>query len=198
MKKKEIKLTRGRLARKGACKRGIEEFERWYPYGHATLTEVLRKLQELANTNPAYLKYVYYANWLIRRFPSTQEPLVLNELTDRFIFHNGDLTIMKGVKGERFIIGNGDLNIEADANLSGAAAIWAENVKAKDITLFDDAEIWANKTIDAKNIAAKDCSGIWAKKINAQNIMDDDGAIIHGAINIIQPSSNQQNTNTAS
>ena len=193
MKKKENEVSSDALAKKGACKLGIEEFKKWYPSGSATLTEVLRKLQELASTSADYDEYeiyIEYAIWLFDNFPPTQETLVLNELTEKVIIHNGDVTIKKGVKGERFIINNGDLNIEGGANLSGAAEIWAENVKAKDITLFDDAEIWANKTIDATNIAAKDCSEIWAKKINAQNIMDDDGAIIYGDINIIQPSSN--------
>lgn len=192
MQKKEIVLTLGLLAEKGACKRGLEEFKKWYPSGSAPLSEVLRKLQELANTSTDYLKYAYYAKWLIFRFPPTQEPLVLNELTEKVIIHNGDLTIKKGVKGARVIIINGDLNIEGGANLTGDAEIWAENVIAKNktIALDDCATIWADETIDAKNIAAKDCSGIWAEKINVQNIMDDTRWRIRGDINLIQPSSN--------
>ena len=197
---------------------------------------MLRKLQELANTSTDYLKYVDYAKWLIRHFPPTQEPLVLNELTEKVIFWNGDINIKSGIDGERFIIGNGELNIEDDVNLTGQgyiwaaetinaenitadgdARIWAKKVKANDITAYGDARIgvgktidaenitadakariWANETIDATNIAAYGDSGIWAEKINTQNIMQGNGTLIRGEIDIIQPSSNQQNTNTAS
>ena len=169
MKQKEIVLTRGVLARKGACKRGIEEFKRRYPNGHATLTEVLSDLQELANTSTGYVKYVEYAKWLIRHFPPTQKPLVLDELTDKFIFHNGDLTIKKGVKGDHIIIGNGDLNIEDDVNLTGWVDIQAKNVKGQNITLYDCAGISAGK-IKAKNIKAYGDAGILAGKIKAKNI----------------------------
>ena len=213
MQKKEIVLTLGLLAEKRACKQGLYDFEKWYPSGSAPLTEVIRKIQELANTSTDYLKYVYYANWLLYRFPSTQEPLVLNELTEKVIIHNGDIDIKSSIDGNHIIIGNGDLNIAGGANLSGAAEIWAKNVIAKDktIALDDFAKILARKTIDAQNIAAKDHAGIWAvtidtiniaakdyaaiwaHEINTQNIMYDDSARIHGYINLIQPSSNPQN-----
>ena len=219
MQKKEIVLTLGLLAEKGACNQGIRKFKRWYPNGHATLTEVLRKLQELASTSADYDEYeiyIEYAKWLLLRFPSTQEPLVLNKLTEKVIIHNGNLTINCDIDGDRIIIGNGDLNIEGGANLTGRAVIWAKNVKGQNITLYDCATIWAGaidtiniaayddadifveETIDTINIAAYDQSGIWAQKINVQNIMDDSRWGIHGDINLIRPSSNQQNTNTAS
>ena len=216
MQKKEIVLTIGLLAEKGACNRGIEEFKKWYPSGSAPLSEVLRKLQELANKNTEYaeyLKYVEYAKWLILHSPPTQETLVLNELTEKVIIHNGDVTIKKGVKGERFIIGNGELNIEDDVNLTGQGYIWAaETIKATNIAAYDDAGISAEKTIkainvaayvnagisadetiDAVNIAAYDDAGILAAEINTQNIMDDSRWGIRGDINLIQPSSNPQN-----
>ena len=235
MKKKEIVLTLGFLAEKDACDRGIEEFKRWYPNGHATLTEVLRKLQELASTSADYDEYVGCAKWLFDNFPPTQETLVLNELTEKVIIHNGDVTINCDIDGDYVIIVNGNLNIKGNVNLTGWALIWAKTinaenitadgdariwadrkVKANDITVYGDARIWAgktinaenitadakariwaNKTIDATNIAAYGNAGIWAGIINAQNIMED-GVIIHGKINIIHPSSNQQNTTTAS
>ena len=224
MQKKEIVLTLGFLAEKRACKQGLYDFEKWYPSGSAPLTEVLRKLQELANTSIKYGEYLKYgeyvghAKWLVDNFPPTQEPLVLNELTEKVIIHNGDIDIKSSIDGNHIIIGNGDLNIAGGANLSGAAEIWAKNVIAKDktIALDDFAKILARKTIDAQNIAAKDHAGIWAvtidtiniaakdyaaiwaHEINTQNIMYDDSARIHGYINLIQPSSNQQNTTTAS
>ncbi|MCX8749035.1 hypothetical protein J3U75_06520 [Snodgrassella sp. B3088] len=209
MQKKEIVLTLGLLAEKGACDRGIEEFKRWYPNGHATLTEVLRKLQILANTALYPLKYVNYAKWLFDNYPPTQEPLVLTELTEKVIIHNGNIDIKSSIDGERFIIGNGDVNIEDDVNLTGWVIIQAKNVKGQNITLYDFADIsaaetikatniaahgnagiWAGKTIDAENIAAHGLAGIWAEKINTQNIMDGDRTRIHGDINLIQPSSN--------
>lgn len=188
MKQKEIVLTRGVLARKGACKRGIEEFKRRYPNGHATLTEVLSDLQELANTSTGYVKYVEYAKWLIRHFPPTQEPLVLNELTDKFIFHNGDVIINSDVNGEYIIIGNGDLNIKGDVNAIGWADIWAyEKIEAGNITADGEAGISAGETIKAINIAAYGHSAIWAyetidaKKIAAYGY----SAIDAGTINTI-------------
>lgn len=237
MKKKEIKLTRDLLAEKYACDRGIKEFERWYPYGHVPISEVIRKLQELANTDTEYVKYVDCAKWLFDTFPPTQEPLVLNELNRKVIIHNGDIDIYSDVDGEYTIICNGNLNIKGNVKLTGSAKISAKKeVKAINITTYGDAGIWAEKTIDtiniaadgntaigagktintiniatknyaiirawktikAINIAAKDRSKIWAKKINTQNIMDGDGKRSHGKINLIRPSSNQQNTNTAS
>ena len=218
MKKKNIILTRGLLAEKGVCDLGLYDFKKWYPYGSASISTVLRKLQELANTTPDYLKYVDYAIWLIRRFPPTQETLVLKESTEKVIFWNGDINIKAGIDGERFIIGNGDLNIEGDVNVTGDAKIWAERVKAINIAAKDYAKICAGETIDAQNIAtknyaviragktidtiniaAKGHSGIWAKKINVQNIIDDYRVRIHGDINLINPpQTNPQYTNTAS
>ncbi|WP_370387393.1 hypothetical protein [Snodgrassella alvi] len=219
MQKKEIVLTLGFLAEKDACKLGIEEFKKWYPSGSAPLSEVLRKLQELASTSADYDEYeiyIEYAKWLLLRFPSTQKPLVLNELTEKVIIHNGNLTIKKGVNGEYTIISNGNLNIKSSANLTGNTYIWAKNVKGQNITLYDcagvdakiidatniavygNAAIWAKKTIDAINIAAYDDAGISAQKINVQNIIDDSYDGIYGDINLIRPSSNSQNTNTAS
>ena len=217
MQKKEIVLTLGLLAEKRACNQGIREFKRWYPNGHATLTEVLRKLQILANTAHNPLKYVDYARWLVDNFPPTQEPLVLNELTEKVIIHNGNLTINCDIDGDRIIIGNGDLNIEGGANLTGWVEIQAKNVKGQNITLYDCATIWAEETIKAKNvtaygdarisavtidtinIAAYDDAGIRAKKINVQNIIDDSYDGIHGDINLITPpQTNPQNTSTAS
>ncbi|WP_367422532.1 hypothetical protein [Snodgrassella alvi] len=211
MKKKEIKLTRGRLAQKGASKELLEFFKERYPNDSAPISEVLRELQELSNTDIDYGEYVEYAIWLVDNFPPTQEPLVLNELTEKVIIHNGNLTINCDIDGDRIIIGNGDLNIEGGANLTGRAVIWAKNVKGQNITLYDCATIWAGaidtiniaayddadifveETIDTINIAAYDQSEIWAYEINAQNIMDDSRWGIRGDINLIQPSSNPQN-----
>ena len=178
MQKKEIVLTLGFLAEKDACDRGIEEFKKWYPSGSAPLSEVLRKLQKLANTSTKYLKYVDYARWLILRFPPTQEPLVLNKLTGKFLFWNGDINIKAGIDGERFIIGNGNVNIEGDVNLNGRTRIWArKEVKAINIAAKDYAEILAG-TIDAQNITAYDHSGIDAKTIDAENIAAKDFVVI--------------------
>ena len=216
MQKKEIVLTLGLLAEKGACNQGIREFKKWYPSGSAPLSEVLRKLQILANTAHNPLKYVDYARWLVDNFPPTQETLVLNELTEKVIIHNGDVTINCDIDGDRIIIGNGDLNIEGGANLTGWVVIQAKNVKGQNITLYDCATILAVTidtiniaayddarisavTIDTINIAAYDDAGIRAKKINVQNIIDDSYDGIHGDINLITPpQTNPQNTNTAS
>ena len=205
MKQKEIVLTLSLLAEKGASEQELEGFEKWYPSGSATLSEVLSYLQILANTDTEYVKYVDCAKWLFDTFPPTQEPLVLNELNREIIIHNGNLTIKANIAGDHVIIVNGDLNIEGDLN--GCVEIWAKNVKAKNITLDDLAEIEA-ETIDAENIMADDYaeivaetikainiaaygdSEIWAEKINVQNIMDDTGTRIRGEINLIQHSYN--------
>lgn len=198
MKKKETKLTRGRLAEKRACKLGIKEFERWYPNGRVPLSEVFRKLQELANIDFECENFVDYAAWLIRRFPPTQEPLVINELTEKVIIHNGDVTINCDIDGERFIVVNGELNIEGNVDLNGGAGIWAKKAKFQDIALDDCAGIWEAETIDATNIVVCGDAVISAKEINVQDITDESYKGINSEINIIQPSSNQQNTNTAS
>ena len=183
MQKKEIVLTLGLLAKKGACKLGIEEFKKWYPSGSAPLSEVFRKLQELANTTTDYVKYVDYAKWLICRYPPTQEPLVLDELTEKVIIHNGDINIKSGIDGERFIIGNGDLNIKDGVNVTGQGDIWAEKtIKAINIVAYDRAGILAG-TIDAQNITAYGNAGIDAKTIDAINIEAKDFAgILAGTI----------------
>lgn len=212
MKKKEIVLTLGLLAEKRACKLGIKEFKKWYPSGSATLTEVLRKLQELASTSADYDEYeiyIEYAKWLLLRFPSTQEPLVLNKLTEKVIIHNGDIDIYSDVDGEYTIICNGNLNIKGNGNLNGHTGIWAKKeVKAINIAAYAHSGIWAMETIKAINIETKDYAGIWAEKINTinitakglvgiwaekintQNIMDGDRTRIHGDINLIQHSYN--------
>ena len=59
-------------------------------------------------------------------------------------------------------------------------------------------EIWVEGNVDATNIVAKGHTQISAEKINTQNIMQGNGTLIRGEIDIIQPSSNPQNTNTAS
>ena len=190
MQKKEIVLTLGLLAEKGACNRGIEEFKKWYPSGSAPLSEVLRKLQELASTARNPLKYVNYAKWLVNNYPPTQEPLVLTELTEKVIIHNGNIDIKSSIDGERFIIGNGDVNIKGGVKLTEWVQISAKNVKGQNITLYGYAGISAEETIDAENItlygyadisaeetikatniAAYGLAGIWAgKTIKATNI----------------------------
>ncbi len=170
MQKKENEVSSDALAEKGACKLGIEEFKRWYPNGHATLTEVLRKLQILANTAHNPLKYVDYARWLFDNFPPTQEPLVLNELTEKVIIHNGNLTINCDIDGDYVIIVNGNLNIKGNVNLTGWALIWAKTINAENITADGDARIWA-KTINAENITADGDARIWAdRKVKANDI----------------------------
>ena len=288
MQKKEIVLTLELLVRMDASEKLLEFFKERYPNSSATLSEVLSDLQELANTDT---EYVGCALWLFDTFPPTQEPLVLNELTDKVIIHNGNLTIKVNIAGDRIIIVNGDLNTEGGINLNGHGCIWAkrvktkniaangraviwvqetidtkdtkniaangdariwanetikainitaygrakiwamETMKAKNIKANGDAEIWADETIDVENIAAYDRAEIWAKEkvdaikivaydfakiwavetidaikieayddakieaneINTQYIMDDDRTMIYGEINIIRPSSNQQN-----
>ena len=192
MKKKEIKLTRDLLAEKGASDLGIEEFERWYPYGHVPLSEVFRKLQELASTSikyVEYLKYVSYVKSLISHFPPTQEPLVLNELTEKVIFWNGDIDIYSDVDGKYTIICNGELNIKGGANLTGQGYLLGKTIKAINIAADGNAGISAWKTIDAINIEVKDFAGINAKTIDAEKIAAKDYAVIRAwktikAINI--------------
>lgn len=195
MQKKEIFLSLDILAKLGASEELLEFFKENYPNDSASISKVLSDLQELANTSTEYVdsatlsevvkklqelantdtEYVDYAFWLIRHFPPTQEPLVLNELNRKVIICNGDLTIKTDFDGEKVIIVNGKLNIEGNANLKGDSVIWAE------------------KTIDAINIAADGYAVIGAEKTNVQKITPDDWLGLHGDINIIQPSSNPQN-----
>ena len=168
MKKTDIVLSLELLADRGACEQGLYDFEKWYPSDSAPLSEVLRKIQELAYTN---IEYVDYAIWLFDTFPPTQEPLVLNELTDKIIIHNGNLTIKKGVKGERVIIVNGDLNIEGGANLNGRTKIYAKNVIAKNkaIALYDWVEIFADK-VKGHDITLYKYTEIFARVVNGKKI----------------------------
>ena len=175
MKKTDIVLSLELLADRGACEQGLYDFEKWYPSDSAPLSEVLRKIQELAYTN---IEYVDYAIWLTQKFPPTQEPLVLNELTEKVIIHNGDVTINCDIDGDYVIIVNGNLNIKGDANLSNSAQIRAKNVKGQNITLYDFAEICMDKTVDAINISANGHARIWAVTIDAKNIKADDKARI--------------------
>ena len=180
MQKKEIVLTLELLTEKGASEQMLKDFKKQFPNYSATLTEVLRKLQELVSATADYNKkkrddfkkysnylgYVKYVKWLILHFPPTQEPLVLDELTDKVIIHNGDINIKSSIDGDHVIIGNGDLNIEGD--LSGRVRIWAaKKVKANNITAFDDSEIWT-KIIDAKSIKVLGCVKTRAEVIDAK------------------------------
>ena len=207
MQKKENEVSSDALAEKDACDRGIEEFKRWYPNDSATLTEVFRKLQILANTALNPLKYVDYAKWLVNNYPPTQETLVLNELTEKVIIHNGNIDIKSSIDGERFIIGNGDVNIKGGVKLTEWVQISAKNVKGQNITLYGYAgisakgnidvknitaygyaDISAEETIKATNIAAYGNAGIWAYEINTQSIISNGN--IYAKISLIQPSSN--------
>lgn len=170
MHEKEIFLSLDILAKMDASEKLLEFFKERYPNSSATLSEVLSDLQELANTDT---EYVGCAQWLIETFPPTQEPLVLNELTEKVIIYNGNLTIKANIAGDSIIIVNGDLNTEGGVNLNGHGYIWAKNVIAKDKTIALDvkAQIVA-ETVDAKNIAAKGSAKIWAlKDVNAINIV---------------------------
>ena len=175
MQKKEIVLTLELLVRMDASEKLLEFFKERYPNSSATLSEVLSDLQELANTDteyPDYEKYVDHAIWLILYSPPTQEPLVLNELTEKVIIHNGDVTINCDIDGDYVIIGNGKLNIKGDANVTGYAYIWAkENIDAKNIKADGHARIWVGKTIKAINIKADGHARIWvAESVNPVNI----------------------------
>lgn len=172
MKQKEIVLTLSILAEKGASEQELEDFEKWYPSGSATLSEVLSNLQILANTDTEYVKYVDCAKWLFDTFPPTQEPLVLNELNRKVIIHNGAVNIKSGIDGDPIIISNGDLDIDGKANLSGHARIWASGaIDIKNIKTDDSTDIWSGKSIKAINIAAKGHGGIRARNIiDATNI----------------------------
>ena len=147
MQKKEIFLSLGILTQMGAYEELLEFFKERYSNDSATLSGVISDLQDLANAEAEYTKYIDCAIWLFDTFPPTQGHLVLNELTEKVIIHNGNLTIKKGVKGERVIIVNGDLNIEGGANLNGRTKIYAKNVIAKNkaIALYDWVEIFADK-----------------------------------------------------
>ncbi len=168
MKKKDIVLTYSLLAEKGASEELLKYFRAIYPNGSASISEVLSYLQELAGINT---EYVGYAVWIIDHFPPTQEPLVLNELTGKFIFHNGDINIKVDIDGEYTILSNGELNMEGNANLIGNARISAKKVKArnKNITLNDYARIWAGK-VKAKVIVFYCHARIWVNKVNVNNI----------------------------
>ena len=180
MRQKEIELTFGILAKKEANEELLAFFKKQYPNGSVTLSEVLRDLYELANTETKDVKlsaYVGYAFWLLHNFPPTQAPLFL-KLTKKFLVWNGNVNITSGINGERFIIVNGDLNIEGDINLTGHAKIWvAGTVNAKNITAKDHAKIWA-KTVDAKNITANGNADIWSETVDAKNIEAKGHAVI--------------------
>lgn len=179
MHEKEIFLSLDILAKLGASKKLLEFFKENYPNDSATLSEVIIKLQELANTDTD-TGYVGCAIWLFDIFPPTQEPLVLSELNRKVIIYNGNLTIKVNIDGDRIIIVNGNLNTEDGVNLNGYGYICAKNVIAKDKTIALDVEAQiVAETLDAQKIAAKGSAKIWAKKdVNATNIVLDDFAEI--------------------
>ena len=171
MQKKEIFLSLGILTQMGAYEELLEFFKERYSNDSATLSGVISELQDLANAEAEYTKYIDCAIWLFDTFSPTQEPLVLYELTEKVIIHNGNLTIKKGVKGERVIVVNGDLNIEGGANLNGRTKIYAKNVIAKNkaIALDDWVEIFANK-VKGHDITLYKYTEIYAKVVNGKKI----------------------------
>ena len=194
MQEKEIFLSLDILAKMGASEKLLEFFKKKYPNDSAPISEVLSDLQKIVSTTTEYIvysDYIGYAGWLILHFPPTQETLVLDELTEKVIFWNGDIIIKSGIYGERFIIGNGDVNIKGGVYVASYAYILANgnintikitadhhakisakgNIDVKNITAYGDADISAAETIDAKNVKAYDHSGILANKtIDAKNI----------------------------
>lgn len=205
MQEKEIFLSLDILAKLGASKKLLEFFKENYPNDSATLSEVIIKLQELANTDTdTDTGYVGCAIWLFDTFPPTQEPLVLSELNRKIIIHNGNLTIKVNIAGDRIIIVNGDLNTEDGVNLNGYGYICAKNVIAKDKTIALDVEaqivaetldaqniilnllakIWAKKDVNAINIVLYGFAEIWARgKVEAPNIVTNDTSRIYGKVN---------------
>lgn len=203
MQEKEIFLSLDILAKLGASKKLLEFFKENYPNDSATLSEVIIKLQELANTDTD-TGYVGCAIWLFDTFPPTQEPLVLSELNRKIIIHNGNLTIKVNIAGDRIIIVNGDLNTEGGVNLNGYGYICARNVIAKNKTIVLDGEaqtvaetvdaqniilnllakIWAKKDVNAINIVLYGFAEIWARgKVEAPNIVTNDTSRIYGKVN---------------
>ncbi|PIT38725.1 hypothetical protein [Snodgrassella alvi] len=180
MKKKEVELPLSLLAEKGVWGQMLEDFKKQCPNGSAPISEVLSNLQKPASTS---YKYVGLAIWIIKNFPPTQEPLVLNEPTRKVIFWNGDVTINCDIDGKYLVVVNGKLKIKGKVKLIDNTRIWAKIVKAKilelyytsvvieakkevkaiNIVLYDFAEIWARGKVEAPNIATNDLSGIYDK-----------------------------------
>lgn len=171
MQKKEVELPLSLLAEKGVWGQMLEDFKKQYPNGSAPISEVLSNLQKPASTS---YQYVGLAIWIIKNFPPTQEPLVLNEPTRKVIFWNGDVTINCDIDGKYLVVVNGKLKIKGKVKLIDNTRIWAKIVKAKILELYYTSVVIEAKKVKAKSITLNGGTRISARIVNAKNIVLND------------------------
>lgn len=192
--------------------------KRLYKKGFRLFSEWLQKLQELANAEPKCAdRYVGYAECIIAFTKKNHHSLILDKLPKGYFFYNGDVHVKSKIHGGCRLIIGGRLTVEDSIELSGEDYIKAKEIYTQTITVYGNYASIKAEEINAQEANVRDWARIWVDiltarvvnarhnsyirvyvELNTQNLDVKDNAKIDGKVNIIQPSSNSQNTNTAS
>ena len=109
-------ITRDRLAQLGACKSGMDFFDKTYPDGQAEYQDMLDKAVTGGHTD--------YATWLLDKIGPTEDILEVEEINEKEldIVFAGRIFIKLGVVVRRLIAGKG---IEAGWGIEAGRGIEA-------------------------------------------------------------------------
>ena len=109
-------ITRDRLAQLGACKSGMDFFDKTYPDGQAEYQDMLDKAVTGGHTD--------YATWLLDKIGPTEDILEVEEINEKEldIVFAGRIFIKLGVVVRRLIAGEG---IEAGWGIKAGEGIEA-------------------------------------------------------------------------
>ena len=115
-------ITRDRLAQLGACKSGMDFFDKTYPDGQAEYQDMLDKAVTGGHTD--------YATWLLDKIGPTEDILEVEEINEKEldIVFAGRIFIKLGVVVRRLIAGKGikaGLGIEAGWGIEAGRGIEA-------------------------------------------------------------------------
>ena len=115
-------ITRDRLAQLGACKSGMDFFDKTYPDGQAEYQDMLDKAVTGGHTD--------YATWLLDKIGPTEDILEVEEINEKEldIVFAGRIFIKLGVVVRRLIAGKGikaGLGIEAGWGIKAGLGIEA-------------------------------------------------------------------------
>ncbi|MCX8749037.1 hypothetical protein J3U75_06530 [Snodgrassella sp. B3088] len=192
--------------------------KRLYKKGFRLFSEWLQKLQELANAEPKCAdRYVGYAECIIAFTKKNHHSLIFDKLPKGYFFYNGDVHVKSKIRGGCRLIIGGRLTVEDSIELSGEDYIKAKEIYTQTITVYGNYASIKAEEINAQEANVRDWARIWVDiltarvvnarhnsyirvyvELNTQNLDVKDNAKIDGKVNIIQPSSNPQNTSTAS
>ena len=121
-------ITRDRLAQLGACKSGMDFFDKTYPDGQAEYQDMLDKAVTGGHTD--------YATWLLDKIGPTEDILEVEEINEKEldIVFAGRIFIKLGVVVRRLIAGEGikaGKGIEAGEGIEAGLGIEAgKGIKA--------------------------------------------------------------------